>query len=137
MHASPTPPCSACCNIYFTRWCYHSRLCRVWFCRLNCSEMGYKASYDRKVFDVILVVEPFIFPFQLKIFNRSRNCKLEISTAHTKAKSRKPAYSQTLIQNKIDRQRIRFRESGRQANSQTAMVMVDGFSFIHSFRPFL
>jgi len=30
---------------------------------------------------------------------------LEISTAPTKAKSRKPAYSQALIQNKIDGQR--------------------------------
>ena len=35
---------------------------------------------------------------------------------------REPAYSQTLIQNKIDRPRVRSRESGRQADSQTAVV---------------
>jgi len=43
--------------------------------------------------------------------------KLEIYTALTKAKSREPSYSQTLNQNKIDRQRSKSRESG----SQTAM----------------
>ena len=32
----------------------------------------------------------------------------------TKAKSREPAYSQALVQNKIDRQRVRSRESDRQ-----------------------
>ena len=31
-----------------------------------------------------------------------------------KAKSQEPAYSQALVQNKIDRQRVRSRESGRQ-----------------------
>jgi len=31
----------------------------------------------------------------------------------TKAKSREPAYSQALVQKKIDRQRVRSRESGR------------------------
>jgi len=43
-----------------------------------------------------------------------RNHKLEISRAPTKAKSREPAYSQALNQNKIDRQRSKSRESGRQ-----------------------
>src|SRR6218665_1175125 len=38
---------------------------------------------------------------------RNRNRKLEISTAPTKANSREPAYSQALVQNKIDRQRVR------------------------------
>ena len=38
-----------------------------------------------------------------------RNRKLDISTAPTKAKSGEPAYSQALVQNKIDRQRVRFR----------------------------
>ena len=33
---------------------------------------------------------------------RNHNRKLEISTASTKAKSREPAYSQKLIQSKID-----------------------------------
>ena len=49
-----------------------------------------------------------------------RNCnrKLDISTAPTKARSREPAYSQALILNKIDRQRVKSRESA----SQTAMV---------------
>ena len=52
--------------------------------------------------------------------NRIRN--LEISTAPTKAKLWESAYSQALDQNKIDRQRPRSRESGRQTDSQTAMV---------------
>jgi len=50
---------------------------------------------------------------------------LEISTAPTKAKSRETAYSQALIQNKIDRQRVKI-QSVRQADSQTAKV--DGVS---------
>jgi len=54
--------------------------------------------------------------------NCNRNRRLKISTALTKAKSRKLAYSQALVQNKIDRQLVRSRDSGRQANSQTAMV---------------
>src|SRR6218665_3935381 len=41
-----------------------------------------------------------------------------LSTAPTKAKSREPAYSQALIQNKVDRQRVRSRESGRQTAGQ-------------------
>ena len=45
---------------------------------------------------------------------RNLNCILEVSKAPTKAKSRKPAYSQALNQNKIDRQRSKSRESGRQ-----------------------
>src|SRR6218665_652377 len=47
-------------------------------------------------------------------YNRNPNRKLDISTAPTKARSREPAYSQALIQNKIDRQRVRSRESDRQ-----------------------
>jgi len=46
--------------------------------------------------------------------NRNRNSKLDVNTAPTKARSREPAYSQALIQTKIDRQRVRSRESGRQ-----------------------
>jgi len=37
----------------------------------------------------------------------------------SKVKSREPPYSQALIQNKIDRQRVRSRESGRQAGRQS------------------
>jgi len=44
----------------------------------------------------------------------NRNRKLKTSTAPTKAKSWEPAYSQALVQSKIDRQRVRSRESGRQ-----------------------
>src|SRR6218665_2519469 len=44
---------------------------------------------------------------------RNRNRKLDISTALTKEKSWEPAYSQALVQSKIDRQRIRSTESGR------------------------
>src|SRR6218665_2535053 len=46
--------------------------------------------------------------------HRNRNRKLLISRAPTKAKSQEPAYSQALNQNKVDRQRSRSRESGRQ-----------------------
>jgi len=42
------------------------------------------------------------------------NRKLQPSKEPTKAKSREPAYSQALNQNKIYRQRWRSRESGRQ-----------------------
>ena len=48
------------------------------------------------------------------INKHTRNRNLEISTAPAKAKLWEPAYSWALIQNKIDRQRVRFRESGRQ-----------------------
>src|SRR6218665_333604 len=51
---------------------------------------------------------------------RNRNGKLQISRAPTKGRSQKPAYSQALNQNKIDRQRSRSRV--RQADSKTAMV---------------
>src|SRR6218665_1915407 len=50
---------------------------------------------------------------------RNRNRKLLISRAPTKAKSQEPAYSHALNQNKIDRQRSRSRESGRQAGRQS------------------
>ena len=66
----------------------------------------------------------YIMCLMLKCNNRHRNRKLLISTVPTKAKSQEPAYSQALNQNKIDRQRSRSRESGRQADSQ--MAMVDG-----------
>src|SRR6218665_1032131 len=46
--------------------------------------------------------------------SRNRNRKLLISRAPTNAKSQEAAYSQALNQNKIDRQRSRSRESGRQ-----------------------
>src|SRR6218665_2507993 len=45
---------------------------------------------------------------------RNRNRKLEISIGPTKAKLQEPGYSQTLIQNKVDRQQARSRELGRQ-----------------------
>src|SRR6218665_3065244 len=44
-----------------------------------------------------------------------RNRNLDISTTPTKARSREPAYSQALIQNKIDRQIQRVRQAGRQS----------------------
>ena len=47
-----------------------------------------------------------------------RNRKLEIPRAPTKAKSQEPAYSQAPNQNKIDRQRSKSRESGRQPGSR-------------------
>ena len=46
----------------------------------------------------------------------NRNRKLEISRAPTKAKSREPAYSQAPNQNKIDRQRSKAGEAGRQSD---------------------
>jgi len=53
--------------------------------------------------------------------NRIRNRNLQLSTAPTKAKSREPAYSQALNQNKIDRVGVKIQRVG-QADSQTAMV---------------
>ena len=63
-------------------------------------------------------------PFDRKVAgsNRIVIVNSEISIVPTKAKSREPSYSQALIQNKIDRQLVRSRESVRQADSQTAMV---------------
>src|SRR6218665_2844749 len=73
-----------------------------------------------------------IFSFKTKVFYtmhyflsvvaivivKNRNRKMLISRAPTKQKSQEPAYSQALNQNKIDKQRSRSRESGR----QTAMA---------------
>src|SRR6218665_1159244 len=55
----------------------------------------------------------------LRVF-RVRNCnrKLEKSTAPTKAKTGEPAYPQTRNQKKIDKQRSRYKESGRQTVSR-------------------
>jgi len=47
------------------------------------------------------------------MFGSNCNRRLKISIAPTKAKSRKQAYSQALVQNKIDRQEVKYRESGR------------------------
>jgi len=44
----------------------------------------------------------------------NRNRKLEVSTTPTKAKSRDQAYSQALIPNKTNGQRVRVRQAGRQ-----------------------
>jgi len=51
--------------------------------------------------------------FVIVIAGSCRNRKLKVSTAPTQAKSREPAYSHALVQNIIDRQRVRSRESGR------------------------
>jgi|SRR6218665_1845441 len=56
------------------------------------------------------------------VSNRNRNSKLKISTAPTTAKSLQPAYSQVLFQSKIDRQRVRSRESDRRADRQIPEV---------------
>jgi len=52
-----------------------------------------------------------------------RNRKLLICKAPTKAKPQEPAYSQALNQNKIDRQRSRSRESGRQTVIRLWLVL--------------
>src|SRR6218665_118552 len=49
------------------------------------------------------------FRFPLLIHSVIPNRKLEISRAPTKAKSQEPAYSQALVQTKIDRQRVKAR----------------------------
>jgi len=46
----------------------------------------------------------------------NRNHKLKISKAPQKPKLWEPAYSQVLVQNKIDRQQVRSREPGRQSD---------------------
>ena len=58
----------------------------------------------------------------LRLFILLSYCKPTISTAPTKAKSREPAYSQALFQNKINRQRVRSRESDRHTDGQIPMV---------------
>src|SRR6218665_2089948 len=63
--------------------------------------------------------------------NRNRNRKLLISRAPTKAKSQEPAYSQALNQNKIDRQRSRSRESGRQTLMQNVRYSLYSCTYIH------
>jgi len=68
----------------------------------------------------IIISEPLML--------QNRNCKLESSTAPTEVKSWKPAYSQVLIQSKIDRKWVRSRESGRQAGRQEDIVPVSGCS---------
>src|SRR6218665_269447 len=69
----------------------------------------------RLIVGCLLTISKFILTyFAPKILTRNRNRKLLISRALTKAKSQEPAYSQALNQNKIDRQRSRSRESGRQ-----------------------
>ena len=60
-----------------------------------------------------------ILPWLTRLYNRNHNHKHEISTEPTKAKSRESSYSHALVQNKIDRQRVRSIESGRQAGRQT------------------
>ena len=47
------------------------------------------------------------------VLAKDRNRKLGISTGPTKAKSREPACSQAIVQNKIDRHQVRSRESGK------------------------
>jgi len=51
-------------------------------------------------------------------FNWQRFCYCIIVNSRFlhKATSREPAYSQAFIQNQIDRQRVRSKESGRQSN---------------------
>jgi len=52
------------------------------------------------------------------------NQKLEICIAPTKAKSREPAYSQALVQSKINRQQVRSRESSRQSNAIQFLMLL-------------
>jgi len=70
-------------------------------------------------FFLILLNKKFPVVHRIRLRDCNRNHKLEISTAPTKAESWEPAYSQVLIQYKVDRQRVKSRESGRQ------MAMVD------------
>jgi len=57
--------------------------------------------------------------YNTRCASSNRNRKFDIFTAPTKGKLFEPAYSQVFIQNKIDRQRTRSRESGRLAGRQT------------------
>src|SRR6218665_3654558 len=61
----------------------------------------------------------FLEPAEPPIATPLRNRKLYISTEPTKAKWREPAYSHALIQNKIDRLRVKFlrgRQAGRESD---------------------
>src|SRR6218665_1810912 len=64
--------------------------------------------------------------------NRNRNRKLLISRAPTKAKSQEPANSQGLNQNKIDRQRSRSRESGKQTVRRLWWMVSDGGALVEA-----
>jgi len=66
------------------------------------------------------------FNFVFSTTYRNRNRRLKISTAPTKARSRGPAYSQALIQDKIDRQQVRSRASGRQTVRRVWWMDQDG-----------
>src|SRR6218665_1165973 len=66
----------------------------------------------------------------LRRIRSNRNRKLLISRAPTKAKSQEPAYSQALNQNKIDRQRSRSKESGRQTEVRQPRVVVSAQSLL-------
>src|SRR6218665_3575060 len=76
----------------------------------RCTSFAYVATSDWNCLPHSLHLELL----SLSPLHRNRNRKLLISRAPTKAKSQEPAYSQALNQNKIDRQRSRSRESGRQ-----------------------
>jgi len=52
---------------------------------------------------ISIIINSNLTPIIIIISNHNHDRKLEISTASTKAKSREPAYSQALVQNKIDK----------------------------------
>ena len=56
------------------------------------------------------------YSIQIFIQSATRNRILEISIEPTKTKSRKPVYSQVLIQNKIDRQSVKIRRVRKAGN---------------------
>ena len=60
-----------------------------------------------------------IKPQNYLIYRPNYKRKLEVSTAPTKSKSREPAYSQTLILNKINWQGLKIQsQAGRQADAK-------------------
>ena len=74
----------------------------------------------------VILDQDLSFSLHINQLTRScyRNRNLEISRAPTKVKSRELVYSQALVQNKIDRQWVRSRESCRQAGRQNYQLLL-------------
>src|SRR6218665_1742211 len=95
----------------------HSRIQKV-FCLVRHSNYNLALKCEKVEIHRIAFRKPLVV-----VMVNDCNCKLEISTTLTKAKSREPTYSQAFNQNKIYRQRVKIQRF-RQASSH--MVMVDG-----------
>lgn len=79
----------------------HSRIQKV-FCLVRHSNYNLALKCEKVEIHRIAFRKPLVV-----VMVNDCNCKLEISTTLTKAKSREPTYSQAFNQNKIYRQRVK------------------------------